>query len=139
LDEFVKNAKINPKVKEGYDMMLESIVKDVASLLPSVKPREIILSGRFTRIPEFLVAMKGELSGFFAETGLEVDISVLGGRASVTKQAAEGAAVFANGLADGKYKQLIETMCLKESEGTVFSNLYLGEKVAEGLSQFKKL
>ena len=29
--------------------MLESIVKDVASLLPSVKPKEIILSGRFTR------------------------------------------------------------------------------------------
>ena len=58
LEEFVKNAKTNPQIKEGYDMMLESIVKDVASLLPSVKPKEIILSGRFTRIPEFLTAMK---------------------------------------------------------------------------------
>ena len=139
LEEFVKAAKTNPQVKQGYDMMLEAIVKDVASLLPTVKPKEIVLSGRFTRIPEFLAAMKGELSGFFAETGLKVDTVVLESKAAVTKQAAEGAAVFANGLAGGKYKPLIDAMRLRESEGTVFSNLYLGEKVAEGLSQFKKL
>ena len=139
MEEFVKAAKTNPQVKQGYDMMLEAIVKDVASLLPTVKPKEIILSGRFTRIPEFLAAMKSELSGFFEETGLKVDIVVLESKAAVTKQAAEGAAVFANGLAGGKYKQLIDAMHLMESEGTVFSNLYLGEKVAERLNQFKKL
>jgi predicted butyrate kinase (DUF1464 family) len=139
LDEFVKNAKTNPKIKEGYDMMLESIVKDVATLLPSVKPREIILSGRFTRMPEFLTALRAELSDFFEKIGLDMDVYVLEGTAKVSKQAAEGAAVFANGLADGKYKQLIYAMKLKESEGTVFSNLYLGEKITEGLNQFKKL
>jgi len=139
LDEFVKNAKTKPKIKEGCDMMLESIVKDVGSLLPSVKPREIILSGRFTRIPEFLTALNAELSDFFEKIGLNMDIHVLEGSAKVSKQAAEGAAVFANGLANGKYKQLVDAMHLKESEGTVFSNLYLGEKVAEGLNQFKKL
>ena len=139
LDEFVKNAKNNPQVKEGYKLMLESIIKDVGSLLPSVKPREIILSGRFTRIPEFLTALNAELSDFFEKIGLNMDIHVLEGSAKVSKQAAEGAAVFANGLANGKYKQLVDAMHLKESEGTVFSNLYLGEKVAEGLNQFKKL
>jgi predicted butyrate kinase (DUF1464 family) len=139
LEEFVKNAKTDPQAKEGYKLMLESITKDVASLLPSVKPKEIILSGRFTRIPEFLVAMKEELSRFFAGTGLKIDISVLEGKAAVTKQAAEGAAVFANGLAGGKYKQLVDTMRLRESEGTVFSNLYLGKDIAEGLKVFKKL
>jgi predicted butyrate kinase (DUF1464 family) len=139
LEEFVKAAKTDVRVKQGYDMMLEAIVKDVASLLPNVKPREIVLSGRFTRMPEFLAAMKSKLSDFFAETSLKAEIVVLESKAAATKQAAEGAAVFANGLAGGKYKQLIETMRLKESEGTVFSNIYLGEKVAEGLSQFKKL
>lgn len=139
LEEFVKNARTDPQAKEGYKLMLESITKDVSSLLPSVKPKEIILSGRFTRIPEFLVAMKEKLSRFFAGTGLKIDISVLDGKAAVTKQAAEGAAVFANGLAGGKYKQLVDTMRLRESEGTVFSNLYLGKDIAEGLKVFKKL
>ena len=139
LEEFIKNAKINPQVKEGYNMMLESIVKDVASLLPAVMPKEIILSGRFTRIPEFLAPLKAELSGFLSGIGLDGNIQVLEGSAKVTKQAAEGAAIFANGLAEGKYKQLVDAMRLRESEGTVFSNLYLGEKVLEGLNQFKKL
>jgi len=139
LEEFVKNAKNNPQVKEGYRLMLESIIKDVTSLLPSVKPKEIILSGRFIRIPEFTVTLRNELSEFFARTGLKVGISILQSKASVTKQAAEGAAVFANGLADGKYKQLIDTMRLEESEGSVFSNICLGEEMSEKLKIFKKL
>ena len=94
----LKTPKRIRKSREGYNLMLESIVKDVAALLPSVTPTEIILSGRFTRIPEFLLALKGKLSDFFAETGLKVDIEVLQSKAKVTKQAAEGAAVFANGV-----------------------------------------
>jgi predicted butyrate kinase (DUF1464 family) len=139
LEEFVKAAKTNSRTKEGFKLMLESMTKDVSSLLPSVKPKEIVLSGRFTRIPEFLAAMKEELSRFFAEIGLKVEVSVLVGKAAATKQAAEGAAVFANGLAGGKYKQLVDTMRLRESEGTVFSNLYLGKDIADGLKVFKKL
>jgi predicted butyrate kinase (DUF1464 family) len=139
LEEFVKNAKTNTQAKEGYSLMLESVIKDVASLLPSVRPKEIILSGRFTRIPEFTADLKSELSDFFATIGLKVDISVLLSKEAVTKQAAEGAAVFANGLAGGKYKQLIDSMRLQESEGTVFSNIYLGKDLSEKLSVFKKL
>ncbi len=139
LEDFIHDAKTNLRAKAGYDLMLESIIKDVATLLPSVKPKEIILSGRFTRIPEFKADLTSKLSDFFEITGFKINISTLHGKATITKQAAEGAAVFANGLAGGKYKQLIETMRLRESEGTVFSNLYLGDKVAEGLSKFKKL
>lgn len=139
LEEFVKNAKSNQQIKEGQTMMIESIIKDVASLLPTAKPKEIILSGRFTRIPEFIAVLRSKLSNFFSETGLKVDLSVLHGKAAVTKQAAEGGAIFANGIAGGKYKQLIDTMRLRESVGTVFSNLYLGKDLAEKLKAFKKL
>ncbi|MCW4010497.1 MAG: DUF1464 family protein [Candidatus Bathyarchaeota archaeon] len=139
LEEFVESAKTNSDAKEAYELMLESLVKDVASLLTSVKPQEIILSGRFVKIPEFLAALKGRLFEFFEQTGLKVDVVVLGGTAQVGKQASEGAAVFANGLAGGKYKPLIDTMKLTESEGTVFSNLYLGDEIAKKLEQFKKL
>ena len=139
LEEFITSAKTNLRVKEGYEMMLESITKDVASLLPSVKPKEVILSGRFVKIPEFLTAVKNKLNEFLKEIGFKADIYALVGNAKVGKQAAEGAAVFANGLAKGKYNQLINALRLRESEGTVFSNLYLGETVAEGLNQFKTL
>jgi predicted butyrate kinase (DUF1464 family) len=139
IEEFVKNSEINSQVKDGLKLMLESITKDVASLLPTVKPKEIILSGRFNRIPEFLTALKTEFSNFFSSTGLKIDIVALQSKANVTKQAAEGAAVFANGLAGGRYEKLIEDMRLRESEGSVFSNIYLGKEIAEKLEIFKQI
>jgi len=139
LEEFVKKAHLDSQTKEGYKMMLESVVKDVASLLPSVIPREIILSGRFVRIPQFLSDVKDSFSKFFNPTGVNVEVIVLETRAKVTKQAAEGAAIFANGLAGGKYKLLVEAMKLRESEGSVFSNLYFGTQIGDGLKKFKKI
>ena len=54
--------------------MLESVVKDVASLLPSVKPREIMLSGRFSKIPEFYAMAEKRLETFFGEIGSKIDV-----------------------------------------------------------------
>ena len=138
LDEFVNAAKNSKKVKAGYDLMLESIVKDVASLLPAVKPKEVLLSGRFVNMPQFLEATKAKLQNFFKEIGSQVDVVKFQGEAKVTKQAAEGAAVFANGIAHGKFDEIVRVMKLRESEGTIFDNLYLGETVKKGLDVFKK-
>ena len=55
----------------------------------------------------------------------------------MTKQAAEGAALFANGIAHGKFEEIVSVMKLRESEGTIFDNLYLGETVKQGLDVFK--
>jgi predicted butyrate kinase (DUF1464 family) len=139
LEDFINNAHSNPQSSAGYKMMLESVVKDVSSLLPSVMPKEILLSGRFVRIPQFLSDLTDFFSEFFQQTGIKADITILKTNAKVTKQAAEGAAVFANGLAGGKYAPLVEAMRLRESEGTVFSNIYFGEQVANGLKKFSKL
>jgi predicted butyrate kinase (DUF1464 family) len=139
LEDFTRNADLNALAREGLRMMLESIVKDVASLLPSTVPREIVLSGRFTRIPEFLNALYENFQDFFKATGIEPSIVVLETKAKVAKQAAEGAAVFANGLAGGQYKKIIDAMRLRESEGSVFSNLCFGSQITDGLEKFKKL
>jgi predicted butyrate kinase (DUF1464 family) len=139
LEEFVQNTENNAHFKEGLEMMLESVVKDVASLLPSTMPREIILSGRFIRIPQFLSALNRKFADFFKNIKVKMDINVLETNAQVTKQAAEGAAIFANGLAGGKYGSLIDAMKLRYSEGSVFSNLYFGDQIAEGLQKFQKL
>jgi predicted butyrate kinase (DUF1464 family) len=139
LEEFVENTQNNPQFKEGLEMMLESVVKDVASLLPSTMPMEIILSGRFVRIPQFLSALNGKFGEFFKHTRVKININVLETHAKITKQAAEGAAIFANGLAGGKYGPLIDAMKLRLSEGSVFSNLYFGDQIAEGLQKFQKI
>ena len=138
LEEFVSLAKSNEEVRAGYDLMMESIVKDVASLLPSIKPKEVMLSGRFVNMPEFLDAIKIRLQDFFSEIGSHVDAVKFQGEAKMSKQAAEGAAVFANGIAHGKFEEIIRVMKLRESEGTIFDNLFLGETVKKGLDVFKK-
>ncbi len=74
LEEFVNRAKSDKKVKEGYNLMMESIVKDVASLLPALKPKEVMLSGRFVNMPEFFEAIKFRLQDFFGEIGSQVGV-----------------------------------------------------------------
>ena len=138
LEEFITLAKNNEKVQAGYDLMMESIVKDVASLLPAIKPKEVMLSGRFVNMPRFFDAIKLRLQDFFSEIGSHVDVVRFQGEAKMSKQAAEGAAVFANGIAHGNFEEIIRVMKIRESEGTIFDNLYLGEAVQKGLDIFKK-
>jgi predicted butyrate kinase (DUF1464 family) len=136
--EFFAAAKTDPKVRAGLDLMLESIVKDMASLLPSVKPKEIVLSGRFSKIPEFHSMIKERLGAFFGEIGLKTDVVQLGGYAKNAKGAAEGAAIIANGIAGGKYAAIVDVMKIRESSGGIFDHLYLDEKTKRALDIFKK-
>jgi predicted butyrate kinase (DUF1464 family) len=137
IEQFVEDAKTSEKIKAGLDLMLESIVKDVASLLPSVKPKEIILSGRFSKIPDFYTLVEKRLESFFGEFGSKIPVLKMEGNAKVAKGAAEGAAVFANGIAHGKYEPIVEVMKLRESKGGIFDHLYLDEKTKKALEVFK--
>ncbi|MHC1627544.1 MAG: DUF1464 family protein [Candidatus Nezhaarchaeales archaeon] len=139
IDEFVKQAKADSKVKSGYELMIESIVKDVAVLLTTSTPREIILSGRFTRIPEFMSDVKRALESFLDKINLSIDITTMNRRASIAKEGAEGAAIIANGLANGKYKEIIDVLKLRESNGDIFRYLYLSANIRERLNIFRRL
>jgi predicted butyrate kinase (DUF1464 family) len=137
IEQFVEGAKTSEETKAGLDLMQESIVKDVASLLPSVKPKEIILSGRFSKIPDFYASVEKRLEAFFSEFGSKIPVVKIEGNAKVAKGAAEGAAVFANGIAHGKYEPIVEVMRLRESKGGIFDHLYLDEKTKKSLEVFK--
>ena len=132
IEEFIK-AK-----GEAYHLFIESIVKDIAALLPSIIPREIILSGRFTRIPEFFDDVKKSIKEFFSKLNLEIDVVKLQTRARVAKEAAEGAAVLANSLAGGKYKDIAEVLGIRNSSGTIFDYVCLPLK-DELINTYKKL
>jgi predicted butyrate kinase (DUF1464 family) len=138
IEEFINGAKTSKKIRAGLNLMLESIVKDVASLLPSVKPREIILSGRFTNIPEFNAMVEKRLEAFFGEIGSKIDVVKVHGNAKIAKGAAEGAAIFANGIAHGKYEGIVNVMKLRESKGGIFDHLHLDGKTRKQLDIFKK-
>ncbi|WP_297419872.1 DUF1464 family protein [Thermococcus sp.] len=118
-EEFVKLAREDENVQKGYIAMIEAILKDVFALLPSVRPDAVYLSGRFSRIPEFFGDVKAALEGAFETYGFSVEVLKLESRAKA-KEAAEGSAVIANGIAGGKYRELVETLRLGESSGSIF-------------------
>ncbi|MCX9014989.1 MAG: DUF1464 family protein [Candidatus Methanoperedens sp.] len=107
----------NETAREAY---LESAVKDVLALTASVKPEDILISGRLSRI-----------SGMMEELGKRLDMApvrrVPGFGAKNVKEAAQGAAVIADGLAGGKYSGLIDVMRMREAKGTSLDYILLPE------------
>ncbi len=100
------------------EAFVESLVKAVAGELAAVAPpREILLSGRLARIPGFREPVVAALSRWGPVRCLDVGTKV--------KEAARGAALIADGLAGGRYRELVEVMRLREAQGTVLDQLYL--------------
>jgi predicted butyrate kinase (DUF1464 family) len=100
------------------EAFVESLLKAVAGELAAVAPpREILLSGRLSRIPGFREPVIAALSRLGAVRCLDVGPKV--------KEAARGAALIADGLAGGRYRALVEALRLREARGTVLDQLYL--------------
>ncbi len=135
-EEFVRLAREDENVRKGYNAMIEAIVKDVFALLPSVKPESIYISGRFSRIPEFFNDVKKAFEDSFEHYGFSVEVLKLQSRARA-KEAAEGSAIIANGIAGGIYRPLVESLRLRESSGSIFDWVNLKER--EKLSMFGRL
>jgi predicted butyrate kinase (DUF1464 family) len=111
------------KLMENEDAMnayLEGAIKDVLSLTASVKPREILVSGRISRVKGLLDELKKRL-----------DIAPVrrleGFPVKNVREAAQGAALIANGLAGGKYSGLIDVMQIREAKGTSLDYILLPE------------
>jgi predicted butyrate kinase (DUF1464 family) len=101
------------------DAFLEAVAKMVAALRVSVPaPREILLSGRLSRVP-------GMVDGLAAALGVQAPVRFLGGLAAECKEAAQGAALLADGLAGGRHRDVVEAMRIREARGTLFDHLYL--------------
>jgi predicted butyrate kinase (DUF1464 family) len=99
---------------------LEGAIKDVLQLTASVDPREILVSGRISRV-----------KGLFEELKSRLDIAPIrmieGLGTKTVKEAAQGAAIIANGIAGGNYSQLVGTMQIKEAKGTSLDYILLPE------------
>jgi predicted butyrate kinase (DUF1464 family) len=100
------------------EALVESIVKAVAGeLAAATRAREILLSGRLARVPGLREPVVAALARLGPVRCLAVGTTV--------KAAARGAAMIADGLAGGRYRELVEAMRLGEAQGTVLDQLYL--------------
>jgi len=107
-------AREHHKYPEPWNMILESILKGIAAMTVAVeKPREILLSGRLSGIPELAQALAVKLSQF----GI---VRKVKGQASIAKEAAEGAYIIGEGLLGGKYKGIVDCLELRGAKGTMF-------------------
>ena len=101
--------------KEAF---VESLVRAVAGELAAAsRAREILLSGRIARIPGFREPVVDALSRLGPVRCLDVGPKV--------KEAARGAALIADGLVGGRYRELVDVMRLREAGGTALDRLYL--------------
>lgn len=108
-----------PAARRAWEALFEGVKKSVAAemaVVPNV--REILLSGRLCRIPAVREELADRLSRF-------APVHRLSGIARVAKEAAQGAALIADGMAGGQYASLVETMRLKEASGTVLDYLHI--------------
>jgi predicted butyrate kinase (DUF1464 family) len=136
IEDFIGRARNSEQMSLAYSAMLESILKDTYLMLSSVlKPKEILLSGRFTRIGSFVQDVTSLLQDHLSELGISAGIRTLTRTGGEVKEAAEGAAVIANGIAGGKYEKLVEIMALRKSSGGIFSHIYLDEETRRRIEE----
>lgn len=103
----------------AWNAFIESAVKAVASLCVSVPaPYEILLSGRVARAPSVVRELHLRLSPI-------APVRRLHGYASIAKEAAQGAALIADGLAGGRHAVLTDVMGIRDASGTVLDHLYI--------------
>jgi len=106
----------------AWDAYVESAVKGVATMLVSVPaPREIVLSGRMARVPRVREVLAERLARLAPGT----PVRTLAGFARVAKEAAQGAALIADGLAGGRHEPLVRTLGIREASGTVLDHLHV--------------
>ncbi len=98
----------------AFEAMMDGIEKAVAEMTVSVnEPKEVLLSGRWTKLPEIADELTARLSRY-------TEVRPLGflEGASTTKETAQGYAIVADGLAGGTFKDLITWMQIDQAKGT---------------------
>ena len=126
-EEFAELAQHDEQAHMAWEALLEGVAKSVAAELAVVpRPREILISGRLCRTARIREELTRRLSNFGPVRRVE-------GIARVAKEAAQGAALLADGLAGGPYAGLVETLQIRGASGTVLDHLYI--QGAEALKQ----
>jgi len=105
---------------DAWQAIIEGVEKGVASMTVSVPgAKEILMSGRWTRVPKLSEELERRLSRF----AVVRSVGWLEG-AKTVKEAAQGYAMAADGLAGGRFAGLVEWMGITRARGTDMDYLY---------------
>ncbi|MEM3046114.1 MAG: DUF1464 family protein [Candidatus Bathyarchaeia archaeon] len=105
---------------EAWQAIIEGVEKSVAAMNVSVRePREILISGRWTKVPRLSQELERRLSAY----GSVRKVGWLEG-AKTVKEAAQGYAMVAEGLAGGRFASLVEWMGIPQARGTAMDYIY---------------
>ncbi len=113
---------MDPRARLAWEAYLESASKAVAALTVTMRRvPAVVLSGRLAGSPE----ARDQLRIRLAHVVPEAEVHVLAGFASIAKQAAQGAALLADGLAGGASAPIVDALGLRDASGTVLDHLHL--------------
>lgn len=125
-EDLVALVRTDARSRLAWEAFMEGLVKSVAAEMAVVpSPREILISGRLVRIPEVRQELTDRLSASRDADRRLPPVRRVAGFAQVAKEAAQGAALIAEGLASGVHARLVEVMELREASGTVLDHLYV--------------
>jgi predicted butyrate kinase (DUF1464 family) len=106
----------------AWEAFVESAVKAVATLAVSApRATEVLLSGRVAELD----GVRQELSRRVAAALPGRTVHALLGLRGASKQAAQGAAMIADGLAGGRFASIVDRLGLRDACGTVLDHLYV--------------
>ena len=94
------------------ECLIEGALKNILTLKAVCQPKEVILSGRLTRVPGIAYELVNRLGA------IGLSARKLDGFAKNSKEAAQGAALIANGLSGAKYKEIVDCMEIRKAKGT---------------------
>lgn len=108
-----------PRERVAFDALVEGAAKAATTLALSVPDlNEFALSGRLARVP----AVQDAIARLLERWG---PVRVLDGVASTAKEGAQGSAMLADGLMGGRHRLLVETLGIRDAQGSVLDHLYV--------------
>jgi predicted butyrate kinase (DUF1464 family) len=104
----------------AFDAYAEGILRAVAMEMLFTDTSRVYLSGRLSRIR----TLHERLTRVIQEK-CDVEVRSLEGFAMSAKEAAQGAAIIADGLAGGRYEKLVEHLQIRNASGSLFDQIYI--------------
>ncbi|MBI4721875.1 MAG: DUF1464 family protein [Candidatus Stahlbacteria bacterium] len=117
--ELINNG--DGQAKLALDSFLEGIIRAVSQELTVTKANTVVLSGRLTRVLQLNKLITEAIRNKF-----DLEVTNLVGFAEA-KEAAQGSALIADGLAGGRFATLVEHLEIRNSNARLLENVFIGE------------